>query len=101
MKINELNGQLAKISKSSITVKDNAGKTIGVITQVYELASRDSSEIWSKVRKAVGINATKCISRMRKVNGSIVYLENINTKDENADVLRNAGIMVVKYKKLA
>lgn len=101
MKISELDGQLAKISKSSITVKDNAGKIIGVITQAYELSGRDSSEIWGKVRSAVGLDATKCISKMRKIKGQIVYLENINTKDDCADKLKEAGIVVARYKKLA
>ena len=100
MKIENLNGQYAKISKSSITVKDEYGKTTDVITQCYELANRDSSDIWSKVRKAVGVDATKCIRKMRKVKGQIVYLENINTKDENADKLRDAGFMVAQYRKI-
>lgn len=101
MKINQLNGQLAKVCKSSITVKDENGKTKGVITKCYELSARDSSMIWSKVRKAVGLDATKCIHKMRMVDGEIVYLENINTKDENADLLRDAGFTVARYKRLA
>lgn len=102
MKITELNGQLAKVSKSSITVKGNDGKTIGVITRCYELAPRDASEIWSKVRKAVGLNATSCISKMRRVGfDGIWYLENINNPDPNADLLRDAGFNVATYKRLA
>lgn len=102
MKITELNGQHAKISKSSITVKGNDGKTIGVITHCYELAPRDASEIWSKVRKAVGLNATNCILKMRRVGtDGIWYLENINNPDPNADLLRDAGFNVATYKRLA
>lgn len=101
MKINELNGQLAKISKSSITVKDEYGKTIGVITRCYELSLRDSTEIWSKVRKAVGLEATKCISKMRKIGTEIIYLENINNHDDCAEALRQSGIMVARYRMLA
>ncbi len=101
MKINELNGQLAKIGKTSITVKDDNGKTKGVITQCYELQPRDASEIWGKVRKAVGLDATKCIAKMRKIGRDIFYLENVNVKDENADALRMVGINVIKYRKLA
>ena len=101
MKINELNGQFAKISKNSITVKDDYNKTIGVITQVQELQPRDSSEIWQKVRSAVGLDATKCISKMRKISGNIVYLENINNPDPLAEKLSNVGFMVAKYRRLA
>ena len=101
MKIKDLNGQLAKISKSSITVKDDNGKTIGVITGCYELSARDSSEIWGKVRRAVGINATKCISKMRKIGNEIVYLENINNHDAFSEALKQSGITVARYRKLA
>lgn len=100
MKIEELNGQLAKIGKTSITVKGEDGKTKGVITQCYELSMRDSSDIWGKVRKAVGLDATKCIAKMRKISGKIVYLENINNPDPNAEKLIQSGIMVAKYRKL-
>lgn len=100
MKISELNGQYAKISKTSITVKNEEGKTCGVITQCYELTARDSSEIWGKIRKAVGINATKCIAKMRKIGNEIVYMENINIHDENANLLRDVGIKVARYRKL-
>ena len=101
MKVNELNGQLAKIGKTSITVKDDNGKTIGVITRCYELSARDSSEIWNRVRKAVGLEATKCISKMRKIGTEIVYMENINNHDACADALRQSGITVARYRKLA
>lgn len=101
MKINELNGQLAKVGKTSITVKDDYGKTKGVITRCYELQMRDATEVWSEVRKAVGLDATKCIAKIRKIGGEIVYLENINTKDDNAEALRLAGIKVARYRKLA
>lgn len=101
MKIEQLNGQLAKISKCSITVKDDYGKTKGVITHCYELMPRDSSVIWGKVRKAVGLDANKCIAKMRRIDGRIVYLENINTHDENAEKIAAIGIMVAKYRKLA
>ena len=101
MKIEELNGQYAKIGKSSITVKDECGKTRGIITQCYELTSRESSEIWGKVRKAVGLDATSCIAKMRRVAGKIVYLENINNHDSNAEKLSQSGIMVAKYRRLA
>ncbi len=101
MKIAELNGQYAKICKSSITVKNEDGKTCGVITQCHELAPRDSSEIWGKVKKAVGLDATKCIAKMRKVRNEIVYLENINIPDKNAALLRDVGIKVARYRKLA
>ena len=101
MKINELNGRLAKISKSSITVKDEQGKTVGVITKCYELAARDSSQIWASVRKAVGVNATSCISKMRKIGNEIWYLENVNVVDKNARLLEAAGFNVAKYRRLA
>ena len=101
MKIEQLNGQLAKIGRSSITVKDENGKTKGVITQCYELSARDSSEIWGKVRKAVGLDATSCIAKMRKIAGQIVYLENVNNSDANAEKLMQSGIMVAKYRRLA
>lgn len=48
MKITELNGQLAKVSKNSITVKDYNYKTIGVITNCRELSVRESSEVWGE-----------------------------------------------------
>ena len=101
MRIEDLNGQLAKISKNSITIKDDAGKTVGVITHCCDLAPRDSSEIWGKVRKTVGLEATKCISKMRKANGKIVYLENVNTPDPNAIKLQEAGFTVARYRRLA
>lgn len=101
MKITELNGQFAKVSKSSITVKGNDGKTIGVITHCYELAPRDASEIWQRVRKAVGLNATSCIAKMRRVGTDVWYLENINNPDPNADLLRDAGFNVATYHRLA
>ena len=101
MKITELNGQLAKISRSSITVKDDTGKTKGVITRCYELAPRDSSDIWCKVRKAVGVKATSYINEMRKINNDIWYLYNINVPDENISLLKGVGINIAEYRKLA
>lgn len=101
MKITELNGQLAKISKNSITVKDDNCKTIGVITNCRELSVRESSEVWGKTRKAVGLDAAKCINQMRSILGKIVYLENINNPDQNAEKLRNAGFEVARYRLLA
>lgn len=101
MKIDNLNGQYAKISKASITVKSDDGKTEGIITKCYELSDRECSDLWGRVRKAVGIDATKCLRKMRKASGIVVYLENINIPDENARKLETAGFMVAKYRKLA
>ena len=101
MKLENVNGQLAKIHKSSMTIYDDNGKTAGVIRGMNELMPRDSSAIWGKVRKAVGLDATSCIAKMRKISGNIVYLENINTPDENAGKLRDAGFMILRYRKLA
>ena len=101
MKLENVNGQLAKIHKSSMTIYDDNGKTAGVIRGLNELMPRDSSAIWGKVRKAVGLDATNCIAKMRKIGGEIVYLENINTPDDNAGKLQEAGIFIVKYRKLA
>ena len=100
MRITELNGQYAKIGPRSITVKDENGKTTGVITHCVELANRDSSEIWGKIRKAVGLKAAECIRKMRKVDGMIVYLEAINKTgvQDCADKLSAAGIPVIWYR---
>ena len=98
MKIDELNGQYAKLSPASITVKDKNWKTIGVITKVYPLTDRECSTYWSRARKAVGLDATKCLRKMRMVNGEPVYLENINTNDQCAEKLREAGFKVVQYR---
>lgn len=100
MNINELNGQYAKLSPASITVKDDDGKTIGIITKAYPLSDRECSMYWSKARKAVGTNAASCLRKMRNISGEAVYFENINTYDECAEKLRESGFKVVKYKKL-
>ncbi len=98
MKITELNGQFAKLSPASITVKDKDGKTIGVITRAYPLTDRECSTYWSRTRKAVGLDATRCLREMRMIDGEPVYLVNINKNDKCAEKLREAGFRVALYK---
>lgn len=52
MKINELNGQYAKLHPKSISVYDEAGKTCGIIraTRYTDLPARISSEYWKQIQ---------------------------------------------------
>lgn len=99
MKIDQLNGQLAKICKNSITIKDENGKTAGVIAQAQELQSRQKSEIWKIYRDAVGLDATSCISKSRRIDSNIVFLANIRSEKDrnNAEALQAAGIKTAFY----
>ena len=103
MKIEELKGQDAKIGKSSITVKDENGKTCGVITGVYEGQARQTSEVWGKYRRALNLEATSAISNTRWINGNPVFLANVNSKKEleQAEALKGEGIQIATYRKLA
>lgn len=99
MKISQLNGQRAKIGKNSITVKDETGKTCGVITQAQELQNRDMSAIWTTYREAVGLAATECIRKTRRIDGAPVFLANIRSDKERtqAEALTAAGIATAYY----
>ena len=100
MKYNDLNGQRAKINKSSITVKDENGKTAGVITQVYELQARDQSSIWSVYRRVLGLDATSAIRcNTRKIAGTVVFLASVKSEKEvnQARALQAAGIETAFY----
>lgn len=99
MKITELNGQRAKIGKNSITIKDEAGKTCGVITQAQELQARQQSEIWPKYRAVLGLDATSAIRKSRRIDGNIYFLANIKSEKERnqAEALKAAGIATALY----
>lgn len=99
MKIEELNGQRAIIGRNSITVKDESGKTRGVITQAQELQPRDASHIWSIYRATLGTEAAGAIRRTRRIDGRPVYIANIrsNTERTQAERLKAAGIQTALY----
>jgi hypothetical protein len=71
-----------KPSKTSITVKDQNGKTKGIITDCktfQNMSDRDRFDLHSKLKKS-GINsldiATNCVIK----NGDVYYLYNISLK---------------------
>ena len=99
MKIEELNGQRAKICKNSITIKDETGKTCGIITNAQELQNRDASAIWSAYRAAIGADAASAIGKTRRIDGKPVFLANIKSEKERnqAEALKAAGIATALY----
>lgn len=99
MKIEELNGQRAKICRDSIRITGENGKTAGVITQAHELQARESSQIWSIYRAAIGTDAAGAIKKTRRINGKYIFLANIKSEKERAqaEALQAAGIATALY----
>lgn len=99
MKISQLNGQRAKIGRNSITVKDENGKTCGVITQAQELQPRDASKLWTVYRATLNTEAAGAIRKTRRIDGTPVFLANLKSQKERAqaEALSAAGIATAYY----
>lgn len=99
MKIEQLAAYQAKIGKTSITLKDENGKTAGVITAVYELQNNEKSQAWPTYRKALGTDAAKAINKTRRIDGKYYFLGSIRSENDRklAEALKAAGVNTVLY----
>lgn len=93
MKITEINGKIVKIGKTSITVKDERGKTCGIVKNIKSssvLSPRDKFDFHQKT--GLGINfIKKCINS----DGQWYYLHNIvKTQELEKSVSRWEGTNV-------
>lgn len=80
--INDCNGKKVKISKGSITIKTEDGKTSGVvrnITSLYDLQANKQMEYYRKIRK-LGLHGKISIKDCIIANGAMYVFRNIKSK---------------------
>ena len=80
MELNELNGKRVKLSPRSITVKDQNGKTAGVVRGVTffeHLQPNRQVDFFGKIRKA-GAWENGLISNVAVCDGKLVYFHDTN-----------------------
>lgn len=100
MKIEQLATYQAKLGKTSITLKDENGKTAGVITCVYELQNNEKSQAWPAYRQALGTDAANAINKTRRIDGKYYFLGSIRSEKDcrQAEALKAAGVNVLLYR---
>ena len=75
-------GKRVKISKNSITIKSNDGKTCGVvrnITSLYDLQANKQMEYYQKLRK-IGLHGKISIKDCIIADGTMYVFRNIKSK---------------------
>ena len=75
-------GKRVKISKNSITIKSNDGKTCGVvrnITSLYDLQANKQMEYYQKLRK-IGLHGKISIKDCIIADGAMYVFRNIKSK---------------------
>lgn len=115
MVIKDIHGDYIKVGKSSITVKDNNGKTKGIVTNCITFSVMTSRDKFLLHKKNISIDETKnCVIQ----NGDIYYLHNMYLENwimqqkrpeffateiataeqlkNIAEVMRNKGITVIE-----
>lgn len=84
MKITKINGEEIKIGKTSITIKGDNGKTIGVIRNCTivnnSLAPRILFEISHKLKEK-NINLMSLYNRLVAIDGNYYFLYNLRKND--------------------
>ena len=103
MKIEELNGQEARIGKTSITVYNpETAKTAAVITGIKELRANQKSQLWTTYRAAIGTEAAAALAQTYETRNGFYYIYNILSEKERAtaEALHAAGIKTANYTKV-
>ena len=80
--IKDCNGKQVKISKSSITIKSEDGKTSGVvknITSLYDLQANRQMEYYKKIRN-LGLHGKISIKDCIIADGTMYVFRNIKSK---------------------
>lgn len=103
MTIQELQDKEVKISKASITAKNN-GKTCGVVRNVYRLSVLQPSKQFDVVQqlKKNGINGMQAGLNNILIDGKeIYYIVEKGTKQEFCELFAKAGYTVVECSMLS
>lgn len=80
MKILEIENKKVKISAHSITVKDDNGKTCGVVrnaTRYHELRTSDQLEHWKDIKTSGIADFPKFIDRIVYCDGRVYFLHDL------------------------
>lgn len=116
MKITEINNQYCKISKNSITVKDDYNKTIGVVTKLVRFKDLQANKQinFSKTLRSAGIWGNNKIEMdlCYIIDNSIFLLRNTNSdkyrQPEEMEAINamyknfeNYGVNIIYFRKLA
>lgn len=82
VEIKDCIGKKVKISKNSITIKSNDGKTCGVVRNIislYDLQANKQMEYYQKLRK-LGLHGKISIKECIIANGTMYVFRNIKSK---------------------
>lgn len=80
MDIIEISNKKVKVSAHSITVKNDDGKTTGIVRNIVpykDLQTSEQMKYWRQIRE-YGMFDSECLKRLVAYEGVLYYLNNLN-----------------------